>query len=138
MSDKPVQFPWEIPPSRARASSQYLKRAANNSNLNPGDKLGQGQHYLKGHLQNVSTSSSVPTGSWRGGLSNRNTGWHSSWFRKVSPSKVLQSELKNPTKPIYQSGKVLRGSKSTALAGRGAVSLAVIKHGGGGGGAFSK
>lgn len=129
----PRQFPWETPPFVGPPSpaqkllhnstigylSESTKNAARNNKFYNVGKVGQS---FRSSLAEYST-----------GLSNRiyrNTGTNTG----TPTLKTI-----NNYKPIYQNGKVIKGSTSTSLATRGAVGLAITKYGsGGGGGEFSK
>lgn len=134
MSWPPVQFPWETPPSRARAASAFR--------INIGQKPGaphtnkpDNRYYKRGYTTpRMSTSTTSAAMRYKQGLSNA-THSGTNWFRRVPPGKVTSTQS---TKPLWQQGRVINRSTATTLATRGAVGLGVIKQGGGGMGQFSK
>ena len=131
MSWPPVQFPWETPPSRARATKSFkLPTArANQAPVKPSNS-----YYKKGFTTSrMSTSTTSAAMRYKQGLSNA-THTGTNWFRRVPPGSPKVSN----TAPSYQQGRVINRSTATTLATRGAVGLGVIKQGGGGMGQFSK
>lgn len=135
MEQPPVQYPWEIKP---QTYGPYQQRKINARSSVPEGSANQPAkpYYNRGKTsQRMTISQTSAAMRYKQGLSSAVKN-NTNWFRKVKPGPVLKSQLN--LKPLMKQGKVIKGSKSTALAGRGAVSLAVMKHGGGGSGAFSK
>lgn len=132
MSWPPVQFPWETPPSRARATKSFKLPTAR---ANQAPAKPNNSYYKRGFTTpRMSTSTTSAAMRYKQGLSNA-THSGTNWFRRVPPGKVTNTQA---TKPLWQQGRVINSSTATTLATRGAVGLGVIKQGGGGMGQFSK